>query len=91
VTDKDKIEILRKAATIVGNMNTNALASLLKITKDSDVDARVSLGWVTLAHIEEEDGFWFVHLKGETAPIIMRGSKSVEEAVEALVKYLTPE
>lgn len=72
-------------------MNTNALASLLKITQDSDVDARVSLGWVTLANIEEEDGFWFVRLKGESAPISMRGSASVEDAVEALVKYLSQE
>lgn len=73
------------------NWTSANLSYLLKITQDSDVDARVSLGWVTLANIEEEDGFWFVRLKGESAPISMRGSKSVEDAVEALVKYLTPE
>lgn len=72
------------------NWTSANLSYLLKITQDSDVDARVSLGWVTIAHIEEEDGYWFVRLKGESGPISMLGSKSVEAAVEALVKYLTP-
>jgi hypothetical protein len=67
------------------------LASLLKITQETARHASVSLGWVTLVHIEEEDGFWTVRLKGESVPISMRGSPSVEAAVEALVKYLTPE
>jgi hypothetical protein len=72
-------------------MNTNALASLLKITQDSDVDASVSLGWMTIARIEEEDGYWFVSMKGEKTPISCLGDSSVEAAVERLVKYLTPE
>lgn len=67
------------------------LASLLKITKNSDVDVSVSLGWMTFAQIEEEDGYWFVTIKGESNPISFRGHRTPEEALECLVKYLTPE
>jgi hypothetical protein len=72
-------------------MNINALASLLKITKDSEVDYSVSLGWATIARIEEEDGFWFATMKGESQPISFRGHLTAKEALECLVKYLTPE
>jgi hypothetical protein len=68
--------------------NLEALRSMLTVT-ETDTDMDVKLGWMTVAHITEEDGEWFVTMRGDKLPLDSMGWVSKEEALGRLVKYLT--
>ena len=67
-----------------------SLHNMLTLSDVSSTDATVKLGWMTVATLVEEEGEWFVTMPIGTRsmPISVVGDKTMEAALERLVKYL---
>jgi hypothetical protein len=75
-------------------MDITKLSSLLTI-KDDGCDVTVYLGWVPVASITEEDGFWYPSViatceHSSMKEIVTMGCASKEEAFAKVVKWFSP-
>lgn len=75
-------------------MDITKLSSLLTL-KDDGCEVTVSLGWVTIATINEEDGLWYPAVittcdHNSTKEIVTMGCASKEEAFAKVVKWFGP-